>query len=77
MLRPVVFGRATAGLTLGFAVGFVMGFAAGLIVTVGFTTGLIAGACLGVAITAGADLTGFGRTGVSTLGSRADCGWLD
>lgn len=79
MLRPVVFGRAIAGLALGFAagfaVGFVTGFAAGLVATVGLVTGLIAGACLGAGkTTAGADFTGFGRIGVSTLESRPDCG---
>lgn len=78
MLLPVVFGRAKAGLTRGFAAGFALGFATGLIEILGFATGLIAGACFGVGkTTAGADLTGFGRTGVSTLESRADCGWLD
>jgi hypothetical protein len=56
-------------LTRGFAAGFATSF------VTGFTTGLIAGTCFGVAITAGADFTGFGRTGVSMLESRPDCGW--
>ena len=65
-LLPLVFGRATAGLALGFVAGFV----AGLTVKVGLAAGLRAGACLGVGgVTAGVDLTGFGRIGVSTFGA--------
>lgn len=65
-LLPVALGRATAGL----AVGFTAGFVAGLTVTVGLAAGLRAGACLGAGVvTAGADLTGFGRIGVSTFGT--------
>ena len=65
-LLPLAFGRASAGL----AVGFVAGLAAGLTVTVGLAAGLRAGACLDAGgVTAGVDLTGFGRIGVSTFGT--------
>jgi hypothetical protein len=77
----VVFGRATAGVLRGFAVGLRLGFGLliGLLVIVGLRGGLLAGTCFG-AITAGADLTGFGRIGVSMFWlsfwlSPPACGW--
>jgi hypothetical protein len=78
MLLPVVFGRAVTVLVRGFAAGLMAGLMLGLLagLTFGFPLGLISGLLAGVcfgAITAGADLTGFDRVGVSMFcSSRPD-----